>query len=101
MELTREKAIAYFEEKAPKALREEGIETCEEYVIDVRGEDCHIFIFNQIYFVRYIIPEAMNCLMKRQNLAPVLKGIKMTKKDANYARQYWEEHGAEYKIHIL
>ena len=30
-QLTKEKAIAYFNERAPKALREKGIETIEEY----------------------------------------------------------------------
>ena len=79
-QLTKEKAIAYFNERAPKALREKGIETIEEYFFrnpeNKDDEGTTLFVINKVYMIRYIIPEAFNCFMRNQRFKPTLRGCK-------------------------
>ena len=77
MKLTREKAIEYFNQKAPKKLREQGIVKMEEYA---KGDES-VFVINDVYLIRYITPEAYNCLMRNQRFNQTLKGIRHTKQD--------------------
>lgn len=80
MQLTREKAVEYFDQKAPKKLREQGIIKMEEYA---KGDES-IFFFNDEYVIRYIVPEASNFLMRNQNFSQILKGSKFPKKDIRF-----------------
>lgn len=93
MKLTKEKAIAYFNEKAPKALREKGIITIDEYIFKKENdeEELTIFVINGVYMIRYIIPEAYNCFMRNQRFKPVLKGLRCSKKDMDSTLEYWRE----------
>lgn len=77
MKLTKEMAIEYFNQKAPKKLREKGIVDVEGYS---KGDES-VYVINGVYIVRYIVPEAMNCLMRNQNYNPVLRGAKWPRKD--------------------
>ena len=77
MKLTKEKAIEYFNQNAPEKLREQGIVKMEEYA---KG-DKSLFFINDMYVIRYIVPEPSNCFMRNQRFTPVLKGCKYTKKD--------------------
>lgn len=92
MTITREQAVAYFNEKAPKGLREKGIKSIDEYVLTRRDtkERFNVIVINECYFVRYIVPQAMNCLMKRQNFKPIIKGVKLTQADAAATINYWQ-----------
>lgn len=93
MKLTKEQAVAYFNEKAPKALKEKGIQTIEGYSIEVRGEEerIKVFIINGCYVIRYIIPQPMNCLMRNQHFKPVVKGFRMSKSECADMVAYWKK----------
>lgn len=95
MKLTKDKAIEYFNQKAPKALRAKGITTIEEYHIKRENdeEERVVFIINGCYMVRYIVPQAYNCFMRNQNFREVLKGWKTSKKDVSETIEIWKSHG--------
>lgn len=97
MALTKEKAIAYFHEKAPKKLRNEGIVGAIE---ELRKGDESIYIFNENYWIRYMVPEAYNSFMRNQNFKPTLKGILLTKKDARLYRESYLKKGYKIVIHL-
>jgi len=89
--LTKKQAIDFFEKRSPKALREKGIVSIEGYS-SPDGEEQQ-FIFNGVYLIRYIVPEAMNCLMKKQNYAQTLRGIKCSKKEMVKYGEYLKSKG--------
>ena len=78
MELTEEKAIAYFNEKAPKALREKEINIITELEHYKGGK---VYIINNNYAVYIMTPEPMNCLMRNQDFTPRISGRKLTKQE--------------------
>lgn len=77
MTLTKEKAVKFYTEKKRipiSIIREFGI-------VD---QDRNFFVINDNYVVRYIIPEAMNCLMRNQHFTPRISGMKIRKADLLY-----------------
>lgn len=93
MELTKEKAIAYFNEKAPKSLREKGVSSIVEYALAKDELETTIFVINDTYMIRYIFPEAFNCFMRNQNFKPTLKGLRWSKKELTIALANWKDKG--------
>lgn len=91
MKLTKEQAVAYFNEKAPKALKEKGIQTIKGYSIYARARDewFKVFIINDCYMIRYMTPQAYNCLMRNQNFKTVISGVKLSKKECAEMVAYW------------
>lgn len=95
MKLTKEQAVAYFNEKAPKALKEQGIQTIKGYsihrAIHPHGQDewIKVFIINDCYMIRYMTPQAYNCLMRNQNFKTVISGVKLSKKECAGMIAYW------------
>lgn len=93
MELTKEKAIAYFNEKAPKALREKGVSSIVEYAWSKAGFGTTLYVINDTYMIRYITPEAANCYMRSQNYKPALKGLRWSKKELAITLGIWIDKG--------
>lgn len=93
--LTKEQAIAYFNEKAPKSIRDNGIKTIEEYGFrkPEDKEERNFFLINGIYMVRYIIPEAYNHFMRNQNFDPKLSGLRCSKNAISEMLGYWKKKG--------
>ena len=95
MKLTKEKAIEYFNAKASKVLLEKGIVTIDEYHVqrEQDEEERVIFVINDCYMIRYIVPQAFNCLMRNQSFKEVLKGWRTSKKDIRETVEYWRQKG--------
>ena len=76
MLITKEQAINYFNEKR----KNEEVKTIREFQIN--GTENNFFLINGNYLVRFIVPEAMNSLMRNRNFSHKVSGMKLSRKDA-------------------
>lgn len=77
MTLTEEQAIKFYTEK-----KDHPIITIREF--GYLDKDMNFFVINDNYVIRYIIPEAMNPLMRNKNFQPRISGMKITRSDLMY-----------------